>query len=282
MCGLFGVVLPHHYPHTVRTDRCLQQLGLRAEERGCDAAGIAVQTSSGRWAVRKTFGPFRELIHTPPRWRQLMSQSKVALGHTRWATQGGRSLAQASPLAAASLLCTHNGDVDPATIPLWAMQLDVAATDSHHLFRAIADADGWRQGHTDRLVQILAGVHGPAALVWTDTAGSDHRVWLARGGLSPLAVGLDQHGGLWWASNPAWLREMADHAGLQMTVTLLPEGSLWVLVPHQQHVTRTKIAEFTPTVRCGDETIARHTVWRGFTVADRTQDETLLQHHTVA
>jgi len=38
------------------------------------------------------------------------------LGHTRWATQGGRGLAQASPIAAGPPLCTHNGDLDPASI----------------------------------------------------------------------------------------------------------------------------------------------------------------------
>lgn len=227
-------------------------------------------------------GPFRNLLQTH-RLPQELADPSVALGHTRWATQGGRGLEQASPLAVGSLLGTHNGDVDPATIPGAArLPLGRTATDSHYLLRAIASDRGWQRGDTDRLGQILATIHGRAALVWTDAASSDCRVWLARGGLSPLTVGIDQHGGRWWASNPGWLRHMAGHNALQMTITLLPEGSLWVLDPRQRQVTCTQIAEFTPTVRRSDEAIAPVAVWRGFTMMDQAHVQTLLRHRTVA
>ena len=125
-------------------------------------------------------------------------------------------------------------------------------------------------------------MHGRAALAWTDTSRPDHRVWLVRGGLSPLAVGIDPYGGLWWASNPAWLREMAEFVDLRITITLLPEGSLWSVTPHQRHVSCARLAEFKPTVRTRDEAIARIVVWRGFSWADRADDKTLLHHRTVA
>lgn len=69
----------------------------------------------------------------------------------------------------------------------------------------VANASPTRAG---RIVTILSRLHGRAALAWTDTAYTDRhgaggRVWLARAGLSPLAVGGDVDGGLWWASNPA-------------------------------------------------------------------------------
>ena len=285
MCGLFGVVLPHHYPADVPVGLCLQQLGVQAEERGRDAAGIAVLNEQGKWTVAKTVGPFhllcRDQEHVPP----AMSHPAAAIGHTRWATQGGRGLAQASPIAAGPLLCTHNGDLDTSTIPCVAgLALDDAATDSHRLFSAIAAAHHRRCKLTDQLVRVLSGVHGRAALAWTDTTRVDHPVWLARGGLSPLAVGVDQHNGVWWASNPQWLRTMSDSndTGLQITTTLLPEGSLWAVVPGQHYVSRTLLAEFIPTVRRHDEAIAHLIVWHGFTSTDQAHDQALLGHLTVA
>src|SRR4029077_10354999 len=113
---------------------------------------------------------------------------------------GGRGLAQASPIAAGPLLCTHNGHLDPASItshrnlsddelPPDSTATDSGWTDSHKLFSAIATAHARRRGLTDTLVNVLSSVHGQAALAWTDTSRPDHRVWLVRGGLSPLAVG---------------------------------------------------------------------------------------------
>ena len=75
---------------------------------------------------------------------------------------------------------------------------------------------------------------------------------------------------------------MAEFVDLRITITLLPEGSLWSLTPHQRHVSCTRLAEFKPTVRTRDEAIARIAVWRGFSRADRADDKTLLHHRTVA
>lgn len=279
MCGLFGVVLPSLYPTEVPVSWCLRFLGMGAKERGQDAAGIAV-CHADEWTVAKTLGPFRALVR---RQGLFLERPSSALGHTRWATQGGRTLAQASPLSVGTLLGTHNGDLDTTTIPWMASdgnhRID---TDSHHLFGAIANAHRHAGGLTERLVKILSSVRGRAALAWTDTSRMDRRVWLARGGLSPLAVGVDQHGALWWASNPSWLRELSTHAELQMTVTLLPEGTLWVAVPYQRHVRCTLVAGFKPTVRQRDESIAAVAVWRGFSREDTEYDQSLLRHRTVA
>ena len=101
MCGLFGVVLPRQYPSAV-------PVGF------LDAAGLATCDGTGAWTVRRTLGPFRRLPRSSsgPRGANALA---VAIGHTRWATQGGRTLAQASPIAAGSLLCMHNGTLDPAS-----------------------------------------------------------------------------------------------------------------------------------------------------------------------
>jgi len=269
----------------------LRVLGGCAEERGRDAAGIAVLDRGGNtWSVRKTLGPFRHLNRAHRELDRLLRGALIAIGHTRWATQGGRGLAQASPISVGSLLGTHNGDLDQATIPGHApcrSDLPVGAgretwTDSDRLFAVIAAAHARRRGLTDQLVTLLSSVHGRAALAWTDTNRHDHRIWLARGGLSPLAVGVDSHGGLWWASNPAWLRDLGDVVHVGIHITLLAEGSLRSDVPRQHHVSCVPLAEFKPTVRHRDEAIARTAMWRGSCPADRVDDTTLLRHRTIA
>lgn len=232
MCGLFGVVLPDRYPRDIPVGFAVDLLGIRAEDRGHDAAGLAVRGRDGTWRVAKTVGGYRRLRHTHRRLAEHLDGATIVLGHTRWATQGGLGVAQASPIEIAGLLGTHNGDIEPASIPDHhgrRLPLDEKATDSHYLFGAIAAAHRrspqGAAGVTEQLVSILSTMRGRAALVWTDTNRPDGQIWLARAGLSPLAVGTDPHGGLWWASNPAWLRDLSTTLGLTLSITLIPKAA---------------------------------------------------------
>lgn len=288
MCGLFGMLLPHRYPtHLLRRDAALAFLGVLAEERGRHGAGIAAllpTTTDGGWAVKRHPGTFTQLMG-PRRLRGLVNAT-AAIGHTRWATQGVISLANTSPLQAGSLLGTHNGDLDTDTIrfaPVWP---DPSWTDSRVLYAALATAHTGGRVNTQRLVTVLTGMRGRAALVWTDTADTTvqgrGRVWLARAGLSPLAVAHDVDGGLWWASNPQWLRRLSATFDLPLRrIELLPEGVLMSARPQQQQVKVTVHARFKPTVRDHDLRLVRAAVWRNFTDADRRDDGAVMRHRVV-
>ena len=290
MCGLFGMILPHRYPtDLLRRDAALAFLGVLAEERGRHGAGIAAKLPTtdepgGGWVVKRHPGTFTDLVG-PRRLRGLVDAT-AAIGHTRWATQGAITMANTSPLQAGTLLGTHNGDLDIDTIRYAPAWLDPSWTDSRVVYQALATAHTGGRVNTRRLVTILAGMRGRAALVWTDTADTTvrdtGRVWLARAGLSPLAIAHDVDGGLWWASNPEWLRRLSSTFGLPLrNIELLPEGVLMSATPQQSRIKVTVHARFKPTVRDQDLRLVRAAVWRNFTPADRRDDGAVMRHRVV-
>ena len=166
MCGLFGAVLPTLYPSAeVSVSWCLRFLGVR----GQDAAGIAVCRADTGWTVAKTLGPFRALYgNRRSRERLLLGQPVSALGHTRWATQGGRPIAQASPLTAGPLLCTHNGDLDATAIPWTASGVnDESGTDSHRF------VSGYRRVSHTRSWSHRSPGEDPVRCPWPGSSGLD-------------------------------------------------------------------------------------------------------------
>lgn len=280
MCGLFGMTLPDRYP-TNLVDRgdALCLLGELAESRGRDAAGISARLPghTDRWWTERAVGPFSRLSRRT-RLSGLLRDARTALGHTRAATQGALTKANASPAAAGPLLCTHNGDLDIDTIPFAPHLVDVDATDSAALFAALASAHRTRVS-IRRLVTILSTMRGRAALAWTDTTRPGGRVWLARAGLSPLTFGVDVDGGLWWASNPRWLRQLTTEFNLPFTQTwTIPEGSLISATPLATTVKVTWHADFKPTVRFEDQLLVHSAVWRGLAPHDRAQDHAVMRH----
>ena len=118
-----------------------------------------------------------------------MTLAPVVLGHTRWATQGARTLDNASPLNVGDIIGTHNGDVTAPTRN--------GSTDSAWLFDQLDHAPTIKA-----TAAVLTRLRGRAALAWTRRSRSD-LVYLARTALSPLATAIDRAGALWWASNPA-------------------------------------------------------------------------------
>src|SRR4051794_6602069 len=135
MCGIFGLMVPAGADGEIPAQAVLA-LGIRAEERGIDAAGLAFlagaagvgradpdpAAGAGRpaasvdgWQVRKRLGRFRDL----PR-RELagaLRGVRVALGHTRYAVQGDPyRLDNAGPWAVGRLIGTYCGDVDATAL----------------------------------------------------------------------------------------------------------------------------------------------------------------------
>src|SRR5438445_2956764 len=90
MCGIIGYV-------GSRASRPLLLHGLkRLEYRGYDSAGIALLEDGGLEYVRAV-GNLQFLIDAA---ESNVSQSTTGLGHTRWATHGGVTEANAHPLTA--------------------------------------------------------------------------------------------------------------------------------------------------------------------------------------
>ena len=105
MCGIIGYVGNREaWPIILEG---LQRL----EYRGYDSAGIAVIDPDGRLEFRKTVGKVKGLLDNP----QLgIPQGSVGLGHTRWATHGAPTYANAHPHTECQqrVAVVHNGIVE--------------------------------------------------------------------------------------------------------------------------------------------------------------------------
>jgi glutamine---fructose-6-phosphate transaminase (isomerizing) len=292
MCGLFGMVRALD-ADAGRASKMLLHLGVWAEERGIDGAGLALalpgrarrvptnvagcaDVRCGRWRVVKRPGTFQRLWR--PELFDDLDRASMVLGHTRWATQGpaGR-LVNTSPLVVGNLVGTHNGDIDAAELrKLLGLGATVGDTDTAVLLAALEQAGA----DPDEILEVLSVVVGRAALAWSPLTGP-RQLWLARGGLCPLAAARDEQGNLFWASNPVWLRRAAHEVGARLPrpPAMLTSGMLVQVVRSDAGVP--DLAgwwQFKPTVRLRDLRIADVAAWRGFARADRDRDRQALRH----
>ncbi|TDD74071.1 hypothetical protein E1293_30095 [Actinomadura darangshiensis] len=273
-------------------------LGALAEERGTDSAGLALlggwpglagPEAGGGCRVVKGRGRFSGIWR--PEFLPELDRAPVALGHTRWATQGSPVEADnASPMVvpgtaafpgtpSAGVVATHNGDVDAAGLrSRFALPPASGATDSEPVFQLLA---GCRT--TSDITGVLESVVGRVALAWVDRARPT-QVHLARGALSPLTVAVDTDQNIYWASNPRWFREVERHTRVRFaSVVLLREGT-YLKVGMERRPGRRDLpdvlttADFVPTAR---DTDLDPRVWTGFTAADADRDRAGLLHRVV-
>lgn len=107
MCGIVGYV---------GRERCAEVLmeGLKnLEYRGYDSAGLALQGANGIESLKRV-GPLKNLAEALGERNGSFLQAKVGVGHTRWATHGKPSAANAHPLIGGNggVAVVHNGIVE--------------------------------------------------------------------------------------------------------------------------------------------------------------------------
>ena len=105
MCGIVGYI-----GHQDAWPIILEGLQ-RLEYRGYDSAGIAIIDHAGELQFRKTVGKVNGLISNG---QEDWIQGSIGLGHTRWATHGRPSHANAHPHTDCShrIAVVHNGIVE--------------------------------------------------------------------------------------------------------------------------------------------------------------------------
>ncbi|GAA1523814.1 glutamine--fructose-6-phosphate transaminase (isomerizing) [Actinomadura kijaniata] len=207
----------------------------RLEYRGYDSAGLAVLGRGGALKVRKAKGRVRECAEgLPARFK-----GPVGIGHTRWATHGEPSDANAHPHVSGTVAVVHNGVIENAEelrAKLEAQGVEFSSeTDSEVLAHLIATSGAGDLAEAVRssLTQVV-GTYGIAVI---DAARPGECV-VARNG-SPVVLGLGDRE-MYAASDVAAL------VGHTRQVVHLDDGELAVLTASGY---RTFTLEATATVK---------------------------------
>lgn len=178
MCGISGYV-GQHSP----VDNVLY--GLRTlEYRGYDSAGIAVHTENSI-EIYRSVGRVGELAKKVP----ANLKATAAIGHTRWATHGGVTEANAHPHFSNGVAVVHNGIVDNWKELRAELESDGVVFSSETDTEVIAHLIGRsKESHLDAIKSALSKIHGTYGLAIL-FADEPHRIYFARNG-SPLVVGM--------------------------------------------------------------------------------------------
>jgi glutamine---fructose-6-phosphate transaminase (isomerizing) len=102
MCGIIGYIGPRN------TKEVLLEGLRRLEYRGYDSAGVAL-FHEGKLVIRRSLGKLRELER---KTEGEQFRGNLGIGHTRWATHGKPSEANAHPHKAGGVVVVHNGIVE--------------------------------------------------------------------------------------------------------------------------------------------------------------------------
>jgi glucosamine--fructose-6-phosphate aminotransferase (isomerizing) len=180
MCGIVAYIGPNNAIPILFEG--LQRL----EYRGYDSAGVAVIGRSSL-KVHKCAGRVDELVESAPK----LLRGNVGIGHTRWATHGQPTDANAHPHldASKSVAVVHNGVIENATELRATVLADVAftsETDSEVLAHLIATRP--EEELEDAVRAALLLVEGAYGIAVIDQRQPD-RIVVARNG-SPVLLGI--------------------------------------------------------------------------------------------
>jgi glucosamine--fructose-6-phosphate aminotransferase (isomerizing) len=183
MCGIVGVV-----GSEAAAPLILDALK-RLEYRGYDSAGIATVADDGTLARVRAAGKLRNLER---RLDGAPLPGTTGIGHTRWATHGAPTEANAHPHVASPVAVVHNGIIENFRALRERLLAEGAALSSetdtetiaHLLARRLAGGADIRSA----LVATLGELEGAYALAFA-FAGQPGVLAAARAG-SPLAIGL--------------------------------------------------------------------------------------------
>jgi glucosamine--fructose-6-phosphate aminotransferase (isomerizing) len=226
--------------------------------------------------VVKDARPWDDVWH--PRYLPALHKARVALGHTRHATQGAPgALANAAPLVVgATLIGAHNGDSTP---PTWSAGSRTACPPGRAAPTARSSASPSTGSATTcrRSASCCRPCVGRRRSHGSIGPGP-RLVFLARGALCPLAVAGDRAGNLYWASSPAWFRRLDARSGdrLRLRVAPLPEDVLLAVAAGELP---TVVAErsFVPVARPEDEQ-RFPSIWTGLDASDLASFRAMARH----
>lgn len=201
MCGIVGVI------GTERAAPMILEALRRLEYRGYDSAGIATLVD-GEISLRRAEGKLTNLIDV---LADAPLDGLIGIGHTRWATHGAPTVANAHPHVTGRVAVVHNGIIENFR------ELREELVAKNIVFKSETDTEVVACLITDYLDQGLS----PSAAVTATLArlegafalgilfkGDDNLIIAARRG-SPLAIGYG-HGAMYLGSDSFALAPMTN------------------------------------------------------------------------
>ena len=214
MCGIIGIV-----SGTAVTDRLVDGLR-RMEYRGYDSAGVCVIRDDAlvRRRAEGKLGNLVEALRADP------ADGLIGIAHTRWATHGAPTAANAHPHATGEVAIVHNGIIENFK----ELRAELAAegrsfeseTDSEVVAHLISSRIEAGAGPEEAVREVLPRLRGAFALAITFRSHPDLLIGARLG--SPLVVGHGD-GEMFLGSDALAL------APLTQRITYLEEGD-WVIV----------------------------------------------------
>jgi glucosamine--fructose-6-phosphate aminotransferase (isomerizing) len=184
MCGIVGAVAERQVINILLE-------GLKRQEyRGYDSAGVAVIDNQGNMQRERQVGKVQNLVDALQNGEV---NGTTGIAHTRWATHGGVTQANAHPhVSNSEIAMVHNGIIEnheeiKVKLRDWGYQLD-SETDSetiaHLIHHELKDSDSLVQAVLKTVPQ-LEGAYGTVVMNRADKS----KIVVARSG-SPLVIGL--------------------------------------------------------------------------------------------
>ena len=214
MCGIVGVLGSNQVaPLLVESLK-------RLEYRGYDSAGIAT-IHDGKLDRRRATGKLVNLsdllVHEP-------LAGRAGIGHTRWATHGAATVANAHPHRAGNVAVVHNGIIENFRELREELSKDgysfESETDTETVALLMQRALKTGKSPQDATADVLARLHGAFALCFLFEGEEDLLICARKG--SPLAIGHGD-GEMFVGSDAIALAPMTDR------ITYLEEGD-WAVI----------------------------------------------------
>ena len=222
MCGIVGYV-----GSATASERPLEVAieGLRRlEYRGYDSAGVALVGPGGSLEVAKKAGKLANLVEELD--ARPLAPATVAIGHTRWATHGGPTDANAHPHVSGKVAVIHNGIVENFHVLKDALLADGvefrSETDTEVVAHLLARAYDATKDLTTAMQQVARTLHGTFTLLAVHADVPDTVVGARHD--SPLVVGLGDGENFLGSDVAAFISHTRDalELGQDQVVTITP------------------------------------------------------------
>ena len=205
MCGIVGAIAERQV-----TGILLEGLK-RLEYRGYDSAGVAlISGAKGKTHIVKTVGKVKKLVGVA---RKSNIRGKLGIAHTRWATHGRPTVANAHPHNSGDeIAIVHNGIIENYEVlreklsaPGYVFKTETDTETIAHLIHQ--SRKGGRVSLLAAVQRTIRKLHGAYGLCVIDSTQPD-QIIVARSG-SPLVIGVGI-GENFVASDPLALGQVTD------------------------------------------------------------------------